>query len=143
MPSHIVRFKHDSTVAGAQVLTTGFGVTKSHAHDLNAYLPAPLQAGRRFSGIINGLFIQLNSAGSPTTVTVRICSDATGNLSLVPDTVAPLVAGITDATTKSAAFSINLPLFQTAVGGIFYVFAKVDDGTGNPTLARTILTWQE
>jgi hypothetical protein len=143
MPSHVVRFKHDSTVAGSQVLTTAFGSTKVHVHDLNAYLPAPLQAARRFSGIINGLFIQLNSAGSPTTVTVRVCSDATGNVSLVPDTVATLVAGITDATTKSAAFAIDLPLFQTAVGGNFYVFAKVDDGTGNPTLARTILTWQE
>ena len=144
MPSHIVRFKHSSVVTGTQVLTAAFGAAKVHVHDLNAHLPAPLQVGRRYAGIVNGIHVQLASAGTPTTVTVRLCSDAAGNVTLVPDTTATLVAGIGDATQKSAAFKVDLPLFQNqALNGNMYVFAKVDDGGGSPTLARTVVTWQE
>ena len=146
MPTRITNFLHDSLQTGAQVLGTAFNTADVHVHDLTATLPDFQRTGRNFYGIVEGIHVRLTSAGSPTKVTIRICADADGDYTLVPDTEATLVAGVTTATSKCAAFSVGIPIFQILAGpgnGSLYLFAKVDDGTGNPVLAQTCITWRE
>jgi len=146
MPTRITNFLHDSLQTGAQVLGTSFDTADVHVHDLTATLPDFQRTGRNFYGIVEGIHVRLTSAGSPTKVTIRVCADADGDYTLVPDTEATLVAGVTTATSKCAAFSVGIPIFQILAGpgnGSLYLFAKVDDGTGNPVLAQTCITWRE
>jgi hypothetical protein len=146
MPTRITNFLHDSLQTGAQVLGTSFNTADVHVHDLTATLPDFQRTGRNFYGIVEGIHVRLTSAGSPTKVTIRVCADADGDYTLVPDTEATLVAGVTTATSKCAAFSVGIPIFQILAGpgnGSLYLFAKVDDGTGNPVLAQTCITWRE
>ena len=146
MPTRITHFLHDSLQTGAQVLGTSFDTADVHVHDLNAALAPLMAAKRNFRGIVNGIHVRLTSAGSPTKVTIRVCADADGDYTLVPDTEATLVAGITTATSKCAGFKVDLPLHQILGGpgnGNLYLFAKVDDGTGNAVFAQSCITWGE
>jgi hypothetical protein len=146
MPTRITNFLHDSIQTGAQVLGTSFNTSDVHVHDLTATLPDFQRTGRNYYGIVEGVHIRLTSAGSPTKITIRICLDAAGDFTVVPDTEATLVAGITTATVKGAAYSVGIPIFQdlNAPGnGTLYLFAKVDDGTGNPVFAQSTITWRE
>lgn len=148
MPTRITRFLHSSTITpgSAPVLGTGFSAADVHVHDMTLYLPDFQRQGANYRGIVEGIHIELASASSPTTVTIRVCSDAAGNTSLVPDTTATLVAGIGAAATKCAAFSVKLPIFQTDGGpgnGNLYLFAHVDNATGNPEFKSSTITWME
>tara|TARA_R110000751_G_scaffold892_4_gene2975 strand:- start:337 stop:789 length:453 start_codon:yes stop_codon:yes gene_type:complete len=150
MPARIINFLHDSTVAPspAPALGTAFNAADVHAHDLQTELPAFQRDNRNFRGIIEGIHVRLVSGAAPsaTKVTLRVCMDAAGDRTLVPDTEASLVAGITDATTQCAALSVNLPLFQLLAGpgnGFLYLFAKVDDATVAPDFTETVITWRE
>lgn len=146
MPTRITHFLHDSLQAPAAppALGTSFATAGVHVHNLNSGL-APLMAERRnFRGIVNGIHVRLTSTGSATKVTIRLCADANGDYTLVPDTEATLAPGITTAATTCAAFKVDLPLFQILDGpgnGNLYLFAKVDAGT--PNFAQSCLTWQE
>ncbi len=145
MPPRIRHFLHDSVQTGTQQLGTTFNASDVHVHDMLADFPDSWK-DRNYQGIVEGIHVQLTSAASPTKITIRICADADGDLTLVPDTEAELVAGVTTAATKCAAFSVQLPLFQTlsAPGnGKLYLFAKVDSGTGNPVFAQSFITWRE
>ena len=116
MPTRITNFLHDSVVApgSAPALGTAFDAADVHVHDMQKDLPSFQKDKRNYRGIVGGIFIKLTSASSPsaTKITVRLCADAAGDETLVPDTEAELVAGITDANTQCAAFSVSLPLFQ-------------------------------
>ncbi len=144
MPTRITHFLHDSTVTGSEALGTTFDAADVHVHDLQAFLPAFQKDARNYRGIVEGIHVRLTSAATPTKVTVRLCADADGDIVLVPDTEATLVGGITTSATKSAAYSVKLPLFQrlSAPGnGSLYLFAKVDSGTA--VFAESSLTWME
>ena len=144
MPTRITHFLHDSTVTGSEALGTTFDAADVHVHDLQAFLPAFQKDARNYRGIVEGIHVRLTSAATPTKVTVRLCADADGDIVLVPDTEATLVGGITTSATKSAAYSVQLPLFQrlSAPGnGSLYLFAKVDSGTA--TFAESSITWME
>jgi hypothetical protein len=146
MATRITHFLHSNTVTGAQVLGTAFSAADVHIHDLSSGQAPIITNSRNWYGILEGIFIKLTSAGSPTTVTIRVCADAAGDEVLIPDTTATLVAGLTTSTVKSAAFSVKLPLFQllnSPGNGNLYVFAHVDNGTGNPVMAQTTLSWSE
>ena len=146
MPTRITNFLHDSVQAPdtAPVLGTAFSAADVHVHDMTGALPAFKGAGN-FHGIIEGIHVKLTSATNPTKVTIRLCLDADGDVTVVPDTEADLVAGITTATEKCAAFSVRLPVFQlfSATNRNLYLFAKVDDATGNPEFAQSCITWRE
>lgn len=145
MPAKIQHFLHNSVVTGAQVLGTSFDLAGVHDHDFTSGA-VPFLSQRNFRGIVSGIHIKLTSATSATTVTIRLCEDAAGDFPLVPDTVATLVAGVTTAATKCAAYSVDLPLFQSTGGpgnGSLFLFAKVDDATTNPVFAQSCVTWQE
>lgn len=150
MPTRITNFIHDSVVEpdSAPVLGNAFDAADVHNHDLQASLPAMQRNKRNFQGIVEGIHVRLVSGGAPsaTKVTIRVCADAAGNLTLVPDTTADLVAGIGDANTQCAAFSVGIPLFQILAGpgnGNLYLFAKVDNATTAPTFAQSCITWRE
>lgn len=144
MPTRITHFLHDSVQTGTQVLGTAFDVNDKHTHDLQSGMAPLMAAGRAFNGVVNGIHIRLTSATNPTKVTIRLCADPEGDYTLVPDTEADLVAGITTASSKCAAFKVDLPLFQILeTSGNLYLFAKVDDATGNPVMAQSCITWQE
>jgi hypothetical protein len=121
MATRITHFLHSNTVTGAQVLGTAFSAADVHIHDLSSGQAPIITNSRNWYGILEGIFIKLTSAGSPTTVTIRVCADAAGDEVLIPDTTATLVAGLTTSTVKSAAFSV----------------------TGNPVMAQTTLSWSE
>lgn len=146
MPTRILHFIHDSLVAPAvpPVLGTAFNTADVHVHDLQAQLVEFQKNNRNFQGIVEGLHVRLTNLGAATKVTIRICADPDGDFTLVPDTEATVVPGVTTATSACAAFKIQLPLFQILGGpgnGNLYVFAKVDAGT--PTFAQSCLTWME
>jgi hypothetical protein len=148
MPTRITHFLHDSLQTGSQSLGTAFDTADVHVHDMTEYLPAFQKNGANFRGIVGGIHVRLTSGGAPsaTKVTIRICADADGDYTLVPDTEATLVAGVTTTTSQCAAFSVNLPLFQILASpgnGNLYLFAKVDDATTAPVFAQSCITWQE
>jgi len=146
MPTRITNFLHDSLVAPAvpPVLGTAFSTADVHAHDLQALLQPFQRESRNFRGIVEGLHVRLTNIGTATKLTIRICADPNGDFTLVPDTEATLVPGVTTATSACAAFKVQLPLFQILSGpgnGTLYVFAKVDADT--PNFAQSCLTWRE
>lgn len=146
MPTRITNFIHDSQQApgSAPVLGTSFDAADVHTHDLTGDLPAFKGAGL-YHGIVDAIFVKLTSASNPTKVTIRLCLDANGDEVVVPDTEADLVAGITTAATKCAVFSVGIPIVQLfdATKRNLFLFAKVDDATGNPEFAQSVITWRE
>ena len=146
MPARITHFLHDSLVVPAvpPVLGTSFATADVHAHDLQIKLQPFQRESRSFRGIVEGIHIRLTNLGTATKLTIRVCADPAGDYTLVPDTEATLVTGITTATSACAAFKVQLPLFQILPptgNGFLYIFAKVDAGT--PTFAQSCITWQE
>lgn len=145
MPTNIRRFLHDSLVTGTQTLGTAFATGAVHTHNMNSGA-VPFLANRSFRGIVCGIHVRLTNTGAPsaTKVTIRLCADANGDYTLVPDTEADLVAGVTTSTSQCAAFSVDLPLFQMLDNtGNLYLFVKVDDATNTPVLAQTCISWKE
>ena len=144
MPTRITNFLHDSleVPSVAPVLGTAFSAADVHVHDMTGELPSFKGAGL-FHGIVEGIHVKLTNAASSTKVTIRLCLDADGDVTIVPDTEADLVAGITTAAEKCAAFSVRLPVFQLfeATNRNLYLFAKVDAGT--PNFAQSCITWRE
>jgi|TARA_Y100000034_G_scaffold94189_1_gene114133 hypothetical protein len=144
MAQRVTHFLHSSSVTGAQVLGAAFGIGHVHVHSMTANAP-PFQQAQPFHGMGGGVTVTLTGDATPATLTVRICADAAGDVVLVPDTTADLVAGITTATQKCATFSLQtFPLFNTESGlgeGNLYLFAYVDAGT--PTFAKSVIAWWE
>jgi len=146
MPTRITHFLHHNPVVGTQAVTTALNTSAVHAHDLQANLPRFQKEGRNFRGIVNGIQVVLESAASATKVTIRLCEDAAGDIVLVPDTEADLVAGITTASIKCAMFKVDMPLWQDLAGpgnGTLYLFAKVDNDTSSPVFLGSEIFWQE
>ena len=144
MPPRIRHFLHDSLQTGSQVLGTAFNTTDVHTHNMLDGFPDSWK-DRNFNGIVEGIHVRLTTIGTSTKVTIRICADADGDYTLVPDTEAELVTGVTTTTTGCAAFSVNLPLFQilSAPGnGNLYLFAKTDTAS-TAVFAQSCITWRE
>ena len=145
--ARVGHFLHDSVQTGSQSLGTAFDVADVHVHDMTALLPEIVK-GKNFQGIVAGIHVRLTNPGAPsaTKVTIRVCADADGDYTLVPDTEATLVAGVTTTTAQCAAFKVDLPLFQVLAGpgnGNLYLFAKVDNAATVPVFAQSCITWTE
>lgn len=146
MPTKITHFLHDSLVAPdvPPALGTAFATADVHEHDMQATMAPLISAKRTFSGIVNGIHVRLTNVVTATKVTIRLCADSSGDFTLVPDTEATLVPGLTTAGSACAAFAVNLPLFQVLGplgNGNLYLFAKVDGGSAD--FAQSCITWQE
>lgn len=141
--SHVLR---DSLVAPGSppVLGTSFSTADVHLHDMQAKEVEPVRTNRNFRGYVKGIHVRLTNIGAATKVTIRLCADAEGDFSLVPDVEATLAPGLTTSTSACAAFKVDLPLFQVLAGpgnGNLYIFAKVDAGT--PNFVASCITWME
>ena len=112
---------------------TSFATAKKATLDLNVdYRSA-------FWGSFQGLWIHTSSAASsPTKITIRICTDTSGDDIIIPDSDADLSFGITTATKGLACFKIDIPLFLSAE--TVYLYAKTD--TGTVTIDKVVLTWE-
>ena len=143
---------HHSTVT-TPVASVGstYSTSKVHLHTL---IPGVTSLGsaptdptrtrtRLFASRVEGLHLHVTSiAGGATKLTVRICADASGNVSLMPDTEATLSLGVTTATEGSVAFQVGIPLFPILNGDSrLWVMVRTDSGT--VTLASSVMTWSE
>jgi hypothetical protein len=80
--------------------------------------------------IQSSLYIVLDTiAGGATKTTVRVTSDAGGNISLVPDTEAVISAGITVASVGTTVYKTDIIVPATATE--VYAWVKLDAGTAN------------
>jgi hypothetical protein len=144
--ARVGKFLHFSDVTGSQTVTTSFSTSVRHDHTLDW---AGANDGTRFFGVVNGLEVLLTGDAAPTKCTVRVTKDAAGDVVIVPDTEATMVAGVTTSTTKSAAYRVDIPIRQdlgSAGNKVLYVFVKVDAVTGggtDPTFAGSQIVWQE
>lgn len=141
--ARVGKFLHHSEVVGIQAVTTGFSTSVKHDHTLVS--PNRGSNGHYF-GIVNGIEILLTAATSATTVTVRLCKDAGGDIVIVPDVTATLVGGVSTPATKSAVFRVDMPIRQDLAptpNNTLYLFVKVDDATSNPTFTGSQIVWQE
>jgi len=132
-------FYHSSTVtSNVAAVGTTFDTAKFHLHELNA----GLNVGTVFKGYVEGLFIRVTSiAGGATKITARLCCDANGDFTFLPDTEATLATGLTTATTGVAVYEFKLPIRQFFGTDDVYLFLKTDAGT--VTLANSCITWSE
>ena len=142
MPSRIVTFFHNSRkVEQHSAVGTAFDKTKDHAHDL---LAGNSNLGRKYGARSESVVIRVSAiAGGATKLTFRMCLDADGDHTVVPDTEAALVTGLTTAASGCVAFSIKLPVFQVLSGetGTVYLFFKTDAGTVQ--VEESTVTWSE
>lgn len=144
-------YYHKSVVEDAvSSVGTSYDTAKHHLHDLIpdvVSLPsAPGLPSRTrktlFGSKIEGLTVLVTSISNAASLTVRICGDEEGVISLMPDTTATISLGIADATAGTVAFQVGVPFFGVVNNDSkFWVFIKTDAGT--VTLERSILTWSE
>lgn len=134
-------FLHDSFVVDDVAgINTSFAVARVHVHNLYAdtYI-----SGNQFKDRIESIIVRLKTiAGGAAKVTVRLCMDANGDFTIVPDTEADLAFGVTTADSACAAFYYGAPI-KNVVGNndTLYLFVKVDAGTA--VLDASCVTWSE
>lgn len=124
---------------------TSFNKTKNHDHDLiNNSIPANPSKNPPFLGFIESIHLRIGNlvGGSATpTVTIRLCCDSNGDLSVVPDTEAVLAMGLTDTNSGVAAVSVQIPNRDFLQTGIYYLMVKIDQGTCD--LTASCIDWSE
>jgi hypothetical protein len=122
-------FLHDSFVSDdVAAIGTSFSTGRVHIHSLYA---GSQISGRQFRDRIESIIIRLKTiTGGAAKVTIRLCMDAGGDYSIVPDTEATLALGITTTDSACAAIYYGAPV-KNVIGDNdkFYLFVKVDAGT--------------
>lgn len=135
-------YYHGSTVTDAQAgIGTSFNLAKAQHHVL---LATPTTSNPPFMSMINGVYVRVtNIAGGSATpkITIRLCCDATGDYTALPDTEALLALGLTTNTSGVGVLQFDLPLKQFFGTSDIYLFIKIDQGTC--TLAQSCITWSE
>ena len=143
MPSRIVSFFHPSVVESPLSVQTTFSAAVRHEHDLRAGA-TPGVSGQRFRERLEGIRVRISAVGSPaaTTITVQVSLDPGGDDIVVPATDATVATGITTSTKGAVAYSVKLPIYQSAAGevGKLYVHLKANHPC---TVDQTTLTWTE
>jgi hypothetical protein len=134
-------FLHDSFVDDdVAAIDTAFNVARVHVHNLYA---GTYISGNQFKDRIDSIIVRLKTiAGGAAKVTIRLCMDAAGDYTIVPDTEADLAFGVTTATTGCAAIYYGAPI-KNVIGNndTLYLFVKVDAGTA--VLDASCVTWSE
>ena len=70
-----------------------------------------------------------NLSGSPSTVSVLISSDTTGDGIIIPDETATISQGLTTTNSGQAVISIDVPLHANTED--WTIFYKLDSGTAD------------
>lgn len=143
MPTRVTNFLHVSQTTGTTGLTNAFGTARTHNLTLN--LPSFQSTAKWWAGILETVNLHVHAiAGGCTSLTVRVTSDAAGNESILPDTVATIATGIGTGTTGSVAFSAGVGMTNrnpTQTTTTVYVWVKTNAGTCN--LKDSTITWRE
>lgn len=139
----IGKYYHGSTVVQDKTTVgTSFDKTKGHEHIL---LPSqPINTSGAFCSMIHGVYVRVKDieSGSTTpTITIRLCCDADGDYTFLPDTKAELALGLTTNTSGVGVVQFDLPLKHYFGDSTVYVFIKIDQGTC--TFEASCLTWSE
>ena len=141
MPNRIVSFFHPSVVSSDLSVANTFGAAVHHAHDLRANAIPGVQ-NQRFRERVEGVRVRVSDVKTATKITMRVSLDALGNDIVVPDVEATIATGIQDATKGAVAYSVKLPLYQSATGevGKLYIHLKADAACD---VDQTTITWTE
>lgn len=103
-------------------------VEKVNTNVGNAFSTAiPVElADRRLVHSAVFVFVDTIAAGAAN-ITFRVTSDASGDVTIIPDTSAAIVVGITTATVGSVVYKVDIaiPVEDSTV----YVWLKTDAGT--------------
>jgi len=98
-------------------------------------------AALAFSGFLETLNVQCDTIVTATSLNVRICFDAAGDLPVVADIAGTLVAGLTTGTSSSVTYKLSGLCLSTSgtAPQQFYVFFSTNAGTLR--VISTSLTW--
>ena len=135
------KYLHFSTVLTPVAgLNNAYNVARVHTHDMYADQPG-VQGNIDFKGVVDGIYVHVNTIAGATSVTLRVCLDADGDYPLIPDATATISTGVTTAASGCASFKFGAPLKQILGGKNLYLFIKLDAGTAN--LTGSCITWEE
>ena len=142
MPTKVAGFFHDAVKAPTSppTLGTSFDVADVHAHSMYEEV-VPFVADRPFAGRIEAIHLRLTGISGASKVTCRLCLDADGDYTVVPDVEATIATGVTTATSGCVAIEVGIPVSQILGGDSLYLFAKVD--AGSATMAQSCISWTE
>ena len=121
---------------------TSYNVAKFHLFDLN--VTPSISVSNAFKGFLRSMIIRVKSiAGGASKVTFRICTDATGDFTVLGDTEVALDIGLTTATTGCGQILFeDYPFWESITNtDNVYVFYKVDAGT--VTIDYAQISWSE
>ncbi len=111
------KFKHVSSTVGAYATTTAYALS----------VPVVLKDE---TSIQSSIFIDLDGiGGGAAKTTIRITSDAAGDISLVPDTEATISLGITTPQFGSTVYKTDVII--PAGSNTVYVWVKLNAGTAS------------
>ena len=124
---------------------TSFDKTKFHEHNLvlNSVPPNP-NPRTPFLGFIQSIHLRVdNIAGGSAApkITIRLCCDSNGDLSVVPDTEATVALGLTTTDSGVVAYQVQIPNLDFLQTGTYFLMAKIDQGTCD--LANSCVMWSE
>ena len=139
-------FYHQSLVSSVVGgIGTSYDAAKSHSHDLiNDSVPPSPSKSPPFLGYIQSIHLRVgNIAGGSAKpeVTIRLCCDPNGDLSVVPDTTATVALGLTDPTSGVVAYQVQIPNLDFLKTGVYYLIPKIDQGTCDIT--NSCIMWSE
>jgi hypothetical protein len=122
-------------------LGTAYATADVHEHELLDGAVDYLRNGP-FQARVEALHLRVtNITGGAKTLSVKVCLDAAGDFTLVPDTELPLDPGLTTADSACAALKVQIPIFAIFGGSKVFVFAHLDAGTAD--FAQSCVTWSE
>jgi hypothetical protein len=134
---------HDVIATGTETLGTAFNTTDVLTFDMTSVL-AYQPSKATFHGYVQGIHVRVTGiAGGATKLTIRVCIDPAGDYTVVPDTEATIVTGVTTATTGCVAYKVQLPLAHILAQNVgnLYLFAKVD--AGSAVFSQGWISWSE
>tara|TARA_Y100001937_G_scaffold84973_1_gene114944 strand:- start:6703 stop:7113 length:411 start_codon:yes stop_codon:yes gene_type:complete len=103
-------------------------------YDADKFSTLDLNPGGNILARISGITVQLKSltaaaggGGLPTSLTMRITRDITGDSCVITDTISSIAPGVTTATSGTADYKADVDV--ALVPAVVYVFCKTNTGT--------------
>jgi hypothetical protein len=96
-------------------------------------------SGGPFLGAISGVVIQLKNISLATTLTMRVCSEDSGDVCVITDTDSSIAPGVTTPTKGTADYRAAVD-FKIDTGTV-YVFCKTNTGTCD--IESVTITWEQ
>lgn len=127
--SRTIKFASDET--DIEDIGTSFDAAK--------YSTIQLTPGN-FLGKISGVVIHVRDiTGNASSLTMRVCEDALGNVCVITDTSSSISLGVSAATTGTADYKADVD-FSISPGTV-YVFCKTNQGTCD--IDSVTITWEQ